>query len=215
MVAASYLGTLLFWTWSFAQQEEVRKEFSPQMQNFLLSIAGSTRSNRIGLEAAVNSKINQSKAVTFHGYAFAPVLVTMLLLLYAGHWRRRQSKKAGATWVSIVSKLHANDWGLEEVSERILTVVPSRLLHRIQPEDQRRERPVGYVLQRPVLVQLADYAAQHGEGVSEEVLEQNSLRSDAFQIRICVLIGICACRRIHQWSRNKRMRTAQPKSTAR
>ena len=61
MVAASYLGTLLFWTWSFAQQEEVRKEFSPQMQNFLLSIAGSTRSSRIGLEAAVNSKSTSRK----------------------------------------------------------------------------------------------------------------------------------------------------------
>jgi len=61
MVAASYVGTLLFWTWSFAQQEAVRKEFSPQMQNFLLSIAGSTRSSRIGLEAAVNSKSTSRK----------------------------------------------------------------------------------------------------------------------------------------------------------
>jgi len=61
MVAASYLGTLLFWSWSFAQQEEARKEFSPQMQNFLLSIAGSTRSSRIGLEAAVNSKSTSRK----------------------------------------------------------------------------------------------------------------------------------------------------------
>jgi hypothetical protein len=61
MVAASYLGTLLFWTWSFVQQEVARKEFSPQMQNFLLSIAGTTRSSRMGLEAAVNSKSTSRK----------------------------------------------------------------------------------------------------------------------------------------------------------
>lgn len=61
MMVASYLGTLTFWIWSFAQNEAPRKEFSPQMQNFLLSIAGSTRSSRIGLEAAVNSKSTSRK----------------------------------------------------------------------------------------------------------------------------------------------------------
>jgi hypothetical protein len=61
MMVASYLGTMAFWIWSFSQKEAVRKEFSPQMQNFLLSIAGSTRSSRIGLEAAVNSKSTSRK----------------------------------------------------------------------------------------------------------------------------------------------------------
>jgi hypothetical protein len=40
----------------------------------------------------------------------------------------------------------------------------------------------------PVLVQLADYAAEHGEGVDQEMLE--GLRSDAFQIRLCVLLAL-------------------------
>ncbi|AXC09827.1 hypothetical protein ACPOL_0450 [Acidisarcina polymorpha] len=42
----------------------------------------------------------------------------------------------------------------------------------------------------PVLVQLADYASEHADrgAIPEEVLE--SIRSDAFQIRICVLIAL-------------------------
>ena len=61
MTVASYLGTLTFWIWSFAQKEAPRKEFSPQMQNFLLSIAGTTRSSRIGLEAAVNKSTSRKR----------------------------------------------------------------------------------------------------------------------------------------------------------
>ncbi len=61
MMVASYLGTLTFWIWSFAQKEAPRKEFSPQMQNFLLSIAGTTRSSRIGLEAAVNKSTSRKR----------------------------------------------------------------------------------------------------------------------------------------------------------
>lgn len=117
------------------------------------------------------------------------VLVTMMLLLYAGHWRRRQSKKAGATWESIVAKLHANDWGLEEVSERYL--YSGSIKATSQDIWQKINGAKGLwamYCNAPVLVQLADYAAQHGEGVSEEVLE--SLRSDAFQIRICVLMAL-------------------------
>jgi hypothetical protein len=40
----------------------------------------------------------------------------------------------------------------------------------------------------PILVQLADYAAEHGEGVNVEMLE--GLRSDAFQIRLCVMLAL-------------------------
>jgi hypothetical protein len=41
----------------------------------------------------------------------------------------------------------------------------------------------------PLLVQLADYAAEHGTDPDEALLE--GLRSDAFQIRLCVLLALC------------------------
>jgi hypothetical protein len=49
IVAASYSCTLLYWAYCFAQQEAKRREFTPQMQNFLLAMAGTARTTRIAL----------------------------------------------------------------------------------------------------------------------------------------------------------------------
>jgi hypothetical protein len=45
----SYLGALTYWVYSFATKEQERKEFSPQMQNFLLLMSGGARSGRVAL----------------------------------------------------------------------------------------------------------------------------------------------------------------------
>jgi hypothetical protein len=42
----SYLSTLTFWCWSFARKEAPRKEFSPQMAGFLVSISGAVKRER-------------------------------------------------------------------------------------------------------------------------------------------------------------------------
>jgi hypothetical protein len=47
--SVSYLGSLTYWTYSFATKEQERKEFSPQMQNFLLLMSGGARSSRVAL----------------------------------------------------------------------------------------------------------------------------------------------------------------------
>ncbi len=49
LVVASYLCSLLYWVVSFAQQEEQRRAFSPQMQHLLLAMAGSAKAARIAL----------------------------------------------------------------------------------------------------------------------------------------------------------------------
>jgi hypothetical protein len=117
------------------------------------------------------------------------VLITMLLLLYAGQWRRRQTKKAGENWESIVARLHANDWGLEDVSERYLySGAITASTQEIWKKIKGAKGLWAMYCNAPVLIQLADYAANHGEGVPEELLE--SLRSDAFQIRVCVLMAL-------------------------
>ena len=43
---ASFLCALLYWIASFAQKEEARQEFTPQMQRLLLAVAGTARSTR-------------------------------------------------------------------------------------------------------------------------------------------------------------------------
>jgi hypothetical protein len=48
-VSISYLGTLGYWVLSFAAKEYQRKEFSPQMQQFLVYMGGTTRAGSIAL----------------------------------------------------------------------------------------------------------------------------------------------------------------------
>jgi hypothetical protein len=60
IVTASYLVSLLYWVFSFAQQEAERHEFTPQMQTFLLAVSGAAKAARIQLadsaEVAKNGK---------------------------------------------------------------------------------------------------------------------------------------------------------------
>jgi hypothetical protein len=119
------------------------------------------------------------------------VLLTALMLAYAGYWRNRQSKRRSESWDQIVAKLRPDDWGYEAVAQRYLysdriNATPEDIWSRISGA---RGLWAMYG-NAPVLVQLADYAAEHGNpgAVPEELLE--SIRSDAFHIRMCVLMAL-------------------------
>jgi hypothetical protein len=120
----------------------------------------------------------------------AQVLITALLLAYAGYWRKRQSKRRSETWDEIVLRLRPNDWGYEEVTRRYLysdqiNATPEDVWDRISGA----KGLWAMYCNAPILVQLADYATEHGDGaVPEELLE--SIRTDAFQIRMCVLMAL-------------------------
>jgi len=60
-VVASYLCSLFYWIVSFAQQEEERKEFTPQMQSMLLAVAGVARTSRVALSGPISDKSRKSK----------------------------------------------------------------------------------------------------------------------------------------------------------
>jgi hypothetical protein len=117
------------------------------------------------------------------------VLITALMLCYAGYWRKRQVSRRNANWNEIVARLSPNDWGFEDVAERYLygqgiRATPQDIWNRIHGAKGL------WAMYRnaPILVQLADYATEHGEGVSEELLE--GIRTDAFQIRLCVMMAL-------------------------
>jgi hypothetical protein len=57
MVAASYACSLVYWGVSFLQKEAPRQEFSPRMQNLVLTVAGTARSSRMNLEEIRKSKL--------------------------------------------------------------------------------------------------------------------------------------------------------------
>src|ERR1700683_3809709 len=110
-------------------------------------------------------------------------LLTALLIACAAFWRRQQMKLRDKSRNVIISQLRNNDCGIEEITERFLyksevQVTPKDVWERIQG----CKGLWAMYKNSPVLVQLADYAAEHGEGVDQEMLE--GLRSDAFQIRL-------------------------------
>ena len=45
----AFICSLLYWLFSFSQQEAQRREFTPQMQRVLLAVAGAARTTRISL----------------------------------------------------------------------------------------------------------------------------------------------------------------------
>ncbi len=119
------------------------------------------------------------------------VLLTAVLLTYAGYWRKHHSKRRSESWDEIILKLRPNDWGYEEVTQRYLY---SEEINA-KPEDVwgRISGAKGLwamYSNASVLVQLADYAAKHGNGdeIPEELLE--GIRTDAFHIRMYVLMAL-------------------------
>ena len=56
LVIGSFLCSLLYWVFSFAQKEAERRAFTPQMQSMLLAVAGVARSTRVALEHSSANK---------------------------------------------------------------------------------------------------------------------------------------------------------------
>jgi len=118
------------------------------------------------------------------------VLLTALVLAYAGYWRKRQSKRRSESWDEIVLRLRPNDWGYEEITKRYL--YSDQVIATSEDVWERISGAKGLwamYCNAPILVQLADYAAEHGGGVVPEELLA-SIRTDAFQIRMCVLMAL-------------------------
>ncbi len=53
---AGYICSLLYWVFSFAQKEAERREFTPQMQSFLLTVAAGARTTRVAMMDSTPTK---------------------------------------------------------------------------------------------------------------------------------------------------------------
>ena len=56
VVTASYLCSMAYWVFSFSQREAERREFTPQMQSFLMAVAGTAKSTRAAITEPVNAR---------------------------------------------------------------------------------------------------------------------------------------------------------------
>ena len=110
------------------------------------------------------------------------------IALYLVRWRIAVRRRNARTWDSLLAQLHP-DWSARDLSEHFLWKEGLNAT----PEDawQRMEGAKGlwamYQNAR-VMLEMADYAARNSDGVDRLLVE--TLRSDAMQIRLLVLVAL-------------------------
>jgi hypothetical protein len=120
---------------------------------------------------------------------FLQILGVAALVAYAVLWRRQQWKRRKKTWNDIVARLYSHDWGIEDIAEGYLYKSEIRATpHDIWQRITGCHGLWAMYKNAPVLVDLADYAAEHGDAVDHQFL--NELRRDAFNIRLFVTIAL-------------------------
>lgn len=122
--------------------------------------------------------------------AIISVLIPAILIAYGTYWRRSQSRRRNADWDSIVGRLRSNnEFNFDQIAERYLyseglKVPASDIWNRIDGANGLW----AMFTNAGVLMELADYAAEHGESIPEQLIEE--LRSDAMHIRMAVLVAL-------------------------
>jgi hypothetical protein len=114
--------------------------------------------------------------------------VIAAVAFYLVRWRSAVRRRNAQTWDSLLARLRP-DWSARELSDHFLWKEGVNAT----PEDawMRMEGPKGlWVMYQNarVLLEMADYADRNYSGVDRLLLE--TLRSDAMQIRVCVLMAL-------------------------
>jgi hypothetical protein len=112
----------------------------------------------------------------------------VLVALYLGRWRMSVRRRNTQSWEALMSRLRP-DWSARELSDQFLWKEGLTS----SPEDTwtRMEGPHGlWVMYQnaKVMLEMADYATRNCENVDRVLVE--TLRSDAMQIRVCVLMAL-------------------------
>ena len=116
------------------------------------------------------------------------VAAVAVIAFYLVRWRIAAGRRNAQTWNSLLARLRP-DWSGRDLSEHFLWKEGLSAT----PEDawQRMEGAKGLWAMHQnarVMLEMADYAAKHCEGVDRLLIE--TLHSDALQIRVCVLMAL-------------------------
>jgi hypothetical protein len=103
-------------------------------------------------------------------------------------WRAGVRRRNTQSWGSLLAQLRP-DWSARELSDQFLWKEGLNAT----PDDawQRMEGPKGLWVMfqnARVMMEMADFVTRNGSAVDKVLLE--TLRSDAMQIRVCVLMGL-------------------------
>lgn len=110
------------------------------------------------------------------------------IALYFARWRAGLRRRNTETWDSLLGRIRT-EWSARELSDQFLW----REGLNATPDDawQRMEGPRGlWVMYQNarVMLEMADFAARNHPEIDRVLIE--NLRSDAMQIRLCVLMGL-------------------------
>jgi hypothetical protein len=116
------------------------------------------------------------------------IAAVALVALYFGRWRAGVRRRNNQSWESLLARLRP-DWSARELSDQFLWKEGLNAT----PEDTwtRMQGPHGlWVMYQnaKVMLEMADFATKNCENVDRVLIE--TLRSDAMQIRVCVLMAL-------------------------
>ena len=119
---------------------------------------------------------------------FLEVAALACVAFCLGRWRNSVKRRNAQSWDSLLAQLRP-DWSARELCDQFLWKEGISAT----PEDAwtRMEGPRGlWVMYQnaSVMLQMADFAAKNSDSVDRLLLE--TLRSDAMQIRVCVLMAL-------------------------
>ncbi|HVZ84736.1 MAG TPA: hypothetical protein VG893_13765 [Terracidiphilus sp.] len=108
---------------------------------------------------------------------------------YLAHWRASVHRRNTQTWETLIARLRP-DWSARDLSEHFLWKEGVNT----SPEETWKRLHGAHGLwaiyqNARVMLEMADYASRNCELVDRTLIE--TLRSDAMQIRICVLTALC------------------------
>lgn len=121
-------------------------------------------------------------------FALIQLAIIAAVTLYFVGWRAHMRRRNAQSWEALLGRLRP-DWSARELSDHFLWKEGID----VSPEDawRRMEGPKGlWVMFKNagVMLEMADFAAKHNSGVDPLVVA--TLRSDAMQIRLCVLMAL-------------------------
>lgn len=111
-----------------------------------------------------------------------------LVAIYLGRWRLSVRRRNSQTWETLLARLRP-DWSARELSDQFLWKEGLNA----SPEDTwtRMEGPHGlWVMYQnaKVMLEMADFATRNCQSIDRVLVE--TLRSDAMQIRLCVIMAL-------------------------
>jgi len=121
-------------------------------------------------------------------YALIQIAILALVAMYFVFWRNRARRRNAQSWDALLARLRP-DWSARQLSDHFLWKEGINA----SPEDawRRMEGPKGLWVMfqnAGVMLEMADFAAKNGGTVDPVSLA--TLRSDAMQIRLCVLMAL-------------------------